>query len=45
MGPKVGLDTVVKKKIPSRSRESNPPIIQSVARSCTTELSSLLIDY
>jgi hypothetical protein len=33
VGPRAGLDTVVKRKTPSRRRESNPdhPIIQPVA--------------
>jgi hypothetical protein len=42
VGLRAGLDTVVKRKIPSLYRDSNPPIIQLVAKRCTTELSRLL---
>jgi hypothetical protein len=34
---------VVKRKIPSPSHDSNPPVIQPVAQSWTTELSQLVI--
>jgi hypothetical protein len=39
VGPRAGLDAVVKRKIPSPRRESNPttPIVQSVAQ-CYTDL-------
>jgi hypothetical protein len=40
-GPTAVLDAVVKRKIPSPCRDSNIPIIQSVAQRCTTELSRL----
>jgi hypothetical protein len=38
--PRAGLDAVVKRKIPSPRRESNPrtPIVQPVAQRYTTEL-------
>jgi hypothetical protein len=39
VGPRAGLDTVSKRKIPSLFRGSNPLIIQLVAQRCTTELS------
>jgi hypothetical protein len=39
VGPRAGLDVVVKRKIPSPCRDSNPPIMQSVAQSYTAELS------
>jgi hypothetical protein len=42
VGPWVGLDAVVKRKIPSLCRDSNPPIIQTVAQRYTAELSRLL---
>jgi hypothetical protein len=46
MGPRAGLDAVVKRKIPSLRRESNPdhPIVQrSVDVDCeSTELSEVL---
>jgi hypothetical protein len=42
VGPRAGLDAVVKRKIPSSRRDWNPPIIQPVAERYTTELSRLL---
>jgi hypothetical protein len=42
VGLRAGLDAVVKRKIPSPYRDSNPPIIQPVAQCDTTELSWLL---
>jgi hypothetical protein len=39
VGPRVGLDAVVKRKIPSHCRDSNSQIIQPVAQRYTTELS------
>jgi hypothetical protein len=44
MGPRAGLDTVVKREIPSTCRDWNPPIIQPIAQRCTAELSRLLYD-
>jgi hypothetical protein len=46
-GLRAVLDAVVKRKIPSPRRESNPrtPIIQPVAQRYTTELSRLLSVY
>jgi hypothetical protein len=43
VGPRAGLDEVVKRKIPNPCRESNPrtPIVQPVAQRYTTELSRL----
>jgi hypothetical protein len=43
MYSRAGLDAVLKRKIPSSRRESNPrtPIVQSVAQRYTTELSRL----
>jgi hypothetical protein len=41
VGPRSGLNTVVKRKIPSPCRDSNPPIIQPVAQRYTTELCRL----
>jgi hypothetical protein len=41
VGPRAGLDTVVKRKIPSLCEESNPLIIQPVALSYTTAISRL----
>jgi hypothetical protein len=41
VGPIAGLDVVVKRKIPSTCRKSNPPIFQPVAQRYTTELSWL----
>jgi hypothetical protein len=38
---KAGLDEVVKRKIPSPYKDSNPPIIQPIAQRYTTELSRL----
>jgi hypothetical protein len=43
--PRVGLDAVVKRRIPSPCWDSNPPIIQPVAQCCTTELSWFLTKY
>jgi hypothetical protein len=43
VGPRADLDAVVKRKIPGSCRESNPPIIQSVAQRYTIELSRLII--
>jgi hypothetical protein len=37
VGLRAGLDAVVKRKIPSPLRESNPTIIQPAAQRCTTE--------
>jgi hypothetical protein len=42
MGPTAGLDTVVRRKIPSPYQNSNPPIIQPVVQRYTTELPRLL---
>jgi hypothetical protein len=42
VGRGAGLDVVVKRRLPSPRRESNPPIMQPVAQSCTAELSRLL---
>jgi hypothetical protein len=42
MGPRDGLDTVVKIKISNPCRDSKPPIIQPLAQRYTTELSQLL---
>jgi hypothetical protein len=42
VGPRAGLDAVVKRKIPSPSRNSTPPMIQSVAQRYTTELFQIL---
>jgi hypothetical protein len=42
VGPRAGLDVVVKRKIPRFCRDSNPPVIQSVAQRYTTELFRLL---
>jgi hypothetical protein len=41
VGPRAVLDAVVKRKIPSPCRDSNPPIIQPVAQRYTIELSQL----
>jgi hypothetical protein len=41
VGPRASLDAVVRIKIPSLCRDSNPPIIQLVTQRCTTELSRL----
>jgi hypothetical protein len=43
MGPKAGLDAVVKRKIPSPYRNSNAPIIQPRAQRYTAGLSRLII--
>jgi hypothetical protein len=43
--PRAGLDAVVRRKIPSPYRDSNPPIIQPAAQRYTTELSGLLLVY
>jgi hypothetical protein len=45
VGPRAGLDSVVKRKIPSPCRESNPAIIQPVAQRYTTELYRLLVHF
>jgi hypothetical protein len=37
VGSSAGLDSVVKRRIPSPYRDSNPPIIRPVAQRCTTE--------
>jgi hypothetical protein len=37
VGPRASLDAVVKRKIPSPYRDSNPQIIQPVAQRHTTE--------
>jgi hypothetical protein len=42
VGPSAGLDSVVWRKIPRLYRDKNPPIIQPIAESYTTELSRLL---
>jgi hypothetical protein len=42
VGPRAGLDAVVKGKIPSPCRDSEPPIIQLVDQRYTAELSWLL---
>jgi hypothetical protein len=41
VGPRVSLDMVVKRKIPSQCQDSNPLIIQPVAQCYTTEISWL----
>jgi hypothetical protein len=41
VGSRAGLGTVVKRKIPSPCRDSNPPIIEPVAQRYTTELTRL----
>jgi len=43
VGPKTGLDAVVKREIPSPRGDWNPLVIQPVAQSYTTELFRLLI--
>jgi hypothetical protein len=43
VGPRAGPDAVMKRKIPSPSRDSNPQIIHPVAERYTTELSRLLL--
>jgi hypothetical protein len=43
VGPRAGLDTVVKRKIPCPCRDTNPPIIQPVAQRYTAELSHVII--
>jgi hypothetical protein len=42
VGPRSGLDAVMKRKFPSPCRDSNPPIIQFIVQRCTTELSGSL---
>jgi hypothetical protein len=42
VGHRAGLEAVMRRKIPSSYRDSNPPIIQPVAQRYTTELSWLL---
>jgi hypothetical protein len=39
VGPRPGLDTIVKRKITIPCRDSNPPIIEPVAQYYTTDLS------
>jgi hypothetical protein len=41
VGPRADLDAVVKRKIPSPYLDLNPPNIQPVTQSYTTELSRL----
>jgi hypothetical protein len=41
VGPRAGLDAVVRRKISSPYRNSNPPIMQPVAQRYTTKLSRL----
>jgi hypothetical protein len=43
MGPRAGLDVVVKAKIPSPCWDSNLPIIQPVAQRYTNEIFWLLL--
>jgi hypothetical protein len=43
MGPRAGLDMVLKRKIPSPCQDLNLQIIQHVAQHYTTELSQLLL--
>jgi hypothetical protein len=45
VGPRAGLEAVVKRKFPSPCRDCNPLIIQSVAQRYTAELSQLLIHF
>jgi len=45
VGPIAGVDAVIKRKIPSPCRASNPTTIQPVAKSYTTELSRPLGSY
>jgi hypothetical protein len=42
VGPRAGLDAVVKRTFPSFCRDSNLPIIQLVAQRYTTELTRLI---
>jgi hypothetical protein len=42
LSARAGLDAVVRRKIPSPYRDSNPCIIRPVAQRYTTELSRLL---
>jgi hypothetical protein len=42
VGPRAGLDKVVKRKITSHCRDWNPPIVQPLAQRYMTELSRLL---
>jgi hypothetical protein len=42
VGPRAGLDMVVKSKIPRPCWDLNPPIIQAIAQHYTSELSQLL---
>jgi hypothetical protein len=44
VGPRAGLDTVVKRKVPSACWDSNPPIIQPIAWHYTIEFSWLLLE-
>jgi hypothetical protein len=41
VGPRAGLNAVMKRKIPTPYQNSNPPIIQPVAQRYTTDLSRL----
>jgi hypothetical protein len=41
VGPRTGLDAVVRRKIPTPYRDSNPPFLQPVDQCYTTELSRL----
>jgi hypothetical protein len=43
VGPRAGLDVLVRRKIPSPCWDWNPPIIRPVAQRCTAELSRLLV--
>jgi hypothetical protein len=42
VGSRAGLDTVVKRKIPSLYRDLNPTIIQPVAQRYVTELQTFI---
>jgi hypothetical protein len=42
VGPRAGLDAVVRRKISSPYWDTNPPIIQPIAQQYTTELYQLL---
>jgi hypothetical protein len=41
LGPRIGLNAVVRRKIPIPYRDWNPPIVLLVAQCYTTELSGL----
>jgi hypothetical protein len=45
VNPRAGLDAVVRRKILSLYRDSNPPIIQAVAELYTADLSRFLLYY